>query len=170
MLASIQFSRKGGFTLVELLLTLFIVSLLAGLTASGAGALRQLAETRETEVRLLAIVSACRLFRVDRGYWPEAIDEAGGALALASSMAWQHELAEYLLEHPIGQRYADAFGNEALYVVVDADADGWIEGTDLPGIREAERPRRIRAAVVCFSLDGAGKLAGRSWGAHAEVR
>lgn len=163
-------SPKVGFTLVELLVTLFVLSLLAGLTASGAGAWRRLSDKRETEVRLMAVVSACRLFRVDRGHWPVAIERAGGTLALASSVSWQDELAEYLGEHPVGQPYRDALGNTSLFAAVDMDADGWIEGRDLPGLMETERPLRIRAAAVSYSVDAAGHLTGRSWGAHAEVR
>ncbi len=158
----------SGFTLVELLLTLFVVSLLAGLSAAGASGWRRLAQAGETEARLHAIVSACRFYRVDHGRWPPAFDSRG-VLSLAESATWQAELGAYLEGHPVGRPYPDGYGNLALYALVDVDGDGWIEGRDMPVLTIEERPARVRARIVSFSVGGDGGLAGQSWEAHAAV-
>jgi general secretion pathway protein G len=63
-------SRKGGFTLVELLIVIMIIAILAGMMMLATGSATDSAEAAKLVNDLRAAKSACLLYFVDEGEWP----------------------------------------------------------------------------------------------------
>jgi general secretion pathway protein G len=68
--------RKGGFTLVELLIVIVIIAILAGMTLLSAGSATDLAEAMKVINDLRNLKSAALLYYGDHLKWPDAGDEA----------------------------------------------------------------------------------------------
>jgi hypothetical protein len=68
------------------------------------------------------------------------------------------------MERPVmDELLTDGLGNTDIRLVLDADGDHWIEGSDLSGLPEADRPQRLWARVALYSLDDDGNLSAKSW-------
>ena len=69
-------TRKGGFTLVELLIVIVIISILAGMMLLAAGSATDNAEAVKVVNDLRSLKSAALLFYSDHLKWPAAGSEA----------------------------------------------------------------------------------------------
>jgi general secretion pathway protein G len=66
--------RKGGFTLVELLIVIMIIAILAGMMMLATGSATDSAEAARIISDLRTIKGAAALFRLDSGRWPATAD------------------------------------------------------------------------------------------------
>jgi prepilin-type N-terminal cleavage/methylation domain-containing protein len=69
---------RRGFTLIEMLATITIIVILAGLVVAGMDfvKLKQKRATAEMQIKLLA--NACEEFKLDQGYYPGRSDNSTG--------------------------------------------------------------------------------------------
>ena len=152
---------EGGFSLLELLIVLAIVSLLSGLGWSGVSGLRNWMAVQESRGLFNELQTACLSYREEFGVWPPCL--AGGSLSLADAdQSWRVELGPFLGRDP-RLELVDGFGHGSINLVVDLDWDHWISGNELPGLDGDSAPEKLWTRVVAYSLDGAGALAACSW-------
>lgn len=147
---------------MELILVLGLLGLLAGLTAPAVGGVRAWLAGRESQLLFMDVESACRLYRMEHGSWPEPLSQ--GEIGLnESTVAWRDVLAPYLERRIEAQVLEDGHGNTDIRIVLDVDGDHWIDGTQLRGLPESNRPARIRARVAIYSLNPNGSLSAKNW-------
>lgn len=152
----------GGFSLMELVLVLGLLGLLAGLTAPALRGIRLWLSERESRLLFMEVETACRLYRMERGGWPDEL--TGREIFLnGGTVDWRRVLGPYM-ERPVAdEALVDGRGNTDIRMVLDADGDHWIEGSELSGLTEAERPERLWARVAIYSLDTDGNLSAKNW-------
>jgi general secretion pathway protein G len=126
--------RAGGFTLVELLVVLVILSLVMGLV--GPRVLSYLSSSRERAAKLQieSFASALDLFFLDNGRYPSASE---GLAALVKRPAGSDKWGGPYLQQtdvppdPWGNAYEYRVpGTRAPYVIVSYGSDGQKGGTD----------------------------------------
>lgn len=159
--------RRGGFTLLEMLLVIGIAVLMMGLSGSAWQGIRRWQAGAESRLLFMELENACGLYRQETGDWPAGLQE--GELGLAGSLALQEALAPYLERPLLGTTLRDGFGNTDIRLIVDADGDHWIEASDFAGLEPDRRPSRLWARVVVYSLGGDGRLGAASWDVSGEV-
>lgn len=76
--------RRGGFTLVEILVTLLLIGLLVGVVLPSVISQTSKGENQRVVDDLESIRSATKLFRMDVQRWPRALDQ----LVAASTGTW----------------------------------------------------------------------------------
>lgn len=151
-----------GFSLLELLVVILVISLFTGISVSGVSGLRQLMAERESWIRFTELTQAVRMFELERGHWPDWLRSGEVELA-ATNGSWHSSLARFY-EGPFGRvAPSDGFGNERIYVIADLNGDHWIHAADFRALPQEERPERVHARVVVYSLDAQGRLAAASW-------
>jgi prepilin-type N-terminal cleavage/methylation domain-containing protein len=151
-----------GFTLMELVLVLGLLGLLAGLTAPALGGIRAWLAGRESQLLFLEVESACRLYRMENGAWPEPF--TAGEIGLNDRpAAWKDFLASYMEREVHGPQLEDGHGNSEIRLVLDTDGDHWIYGRELTRLPESERPERLWARVAIYSLNPDGSLSATNW-------
>jgi prepilin-type N-terminal cleavage/methylation domain-containing protein len=154
--------RRSGFTLMEMILVLGLLGLLAGLTTPALRGVRDWLAVRESHLVFMEVETACRLYRVEHGHWPEALTR-GEVRLDADRVDWRSALGLYMERPVMDELLVDGRGNTDIRLVLDADGDHWIEGNDLSGLPEADRPQRLWARVALYSLDDHGNLSATSW-------
>lgn len=156
------FRGKAGFTLMELLIVVAIMSLLAGLGATGLQGIRGWMARQETLSLFHELENACRLYRMDHGKWPESL--LPGEIDLnALSRGWRDDLGPYMERRLEDTDLKDGFGNTALFLVIDEDGDHWIPRESLESLPSSTLPDRVWARVAIYSLDGEDKLQMGNW-------
>lgn len=154
--------RKRAFSLLELILVLGIVAILAGTGSAGLAGIRKLLAAEKSRILVMEIGTACRLYRMDHGDWPEPL--LGGEQTLDPGPdSLLDDLAPYLERPDLAVYSSDSHGNGPVYVVADVDGDHWIRSTDFSALPERDRPGEIRARTAVYSLDPEGRLAEGSW-------
>lgn len=158
-----QRHRQDGFSLLELLIVLGILSLLAGIGAGGSRGVRQWLAVNETRSLFMELENACQLYRMEQGGWPSAL--AGGETDLnEAGSGWRTQLASYMERRVLDQTLEDGFGNTRIYLILDEDGDHWIKSEQFETLDAAMVPSRIWSRVAVYSLDAEGHLAGANWG------
>jgi general secretion pathway protein G len=99
--------RRGGFTLVELLLVLVILATLAAIVLPKLVGRTEEAKIKATKTQISAIESALDLFEVDNGYFPETSE---GLYPLVVQPQDAENWKQYLKGLPM-----DAWKNEFTY-------------------------------------------------------
>jgi general secretion pathway protein G len=154
--------RSRGFTLMELLMVLGLLGLLAGMTAPALRGVREWLSGRESRLLFMELETACRLYRMENGSWPESL--TGREVRLdADPVDWRTILGPYLERAVLDVTLTDGHGNPDIRLVLDADGDHWIEGDELRGLPEPDRPRRIWTLVALYSLDHDGNVSATNW-------
>ncbi|NDV63494.1 type II secretion system protein [Puniceicoccales bacterium CK1056] len=153
---------KAGFSLLELLVVLGILSLLAGLATGGSKGIQNWLAASESQSLFMEIANACQQYRMEHGEWPEAF-RAGETDLNAAAEDWSKALAGYLERRVLDRVLRDGFGNTRLFLVLDSDGDHWIEPGQFEAMEEGIVPDRIWARVAIYSLDEAGRLTAKSW-------
>jgi prepilin-type N-terminal cleavage/methylation domain-containing protein len=153
--------RRSGFSLMELLIVLVVAGLLSGLSLSAYGGLRNIMAERESWLRFTEVTQAVRLYELEQGQWPDWL--AQGEAELTASSGWLDSLSAYY-EGPFARgEVSDGFGHRRVFIVADLDGDRWIHAEDFRELAEAERPQRLHARIVAYSLDAEGRLATSTW-------
>lgn len=148
--------------MLELLIVLSLLAVMAGVALPGAGAVRGWLARSESQSLFRELESACQLYWLERGAWPEGLLK--GEVALDDGgQDWREEVAPYMERRLVGEELADGHGNTRLLLVVDGDGDRWIEAGDFSALDVAERPERLWRRVAVYSLDADGRLAAASW-------
>lgn len=65
-------TKRTSFTLVEVLVTIAIIVILAGILIGGIGFATRRADEAKTITQLETVAAAIEAFRADRGYYPQA--------------------------------------------------------------------------------------------------
>lgn len=154
--------QRSGFSLLEMMLVLGLLGIFAGIGLGGLPGLRTWMARQDSRSLFLELCTACQLYRLEHGSWPEVFLD--GELALRESgTGWRRALAPYMERRVMDRELADGFGNTDLYLVVDGDDDHWIGDDAFEALAEGQRPSPLWSRVVVYSLDGNGRLAAWSW-------
>ncbi len=123
-------SSTAGFTLIEIMVVVFILGLLVALVAPKIIGRTDDARVTKAKADVKAIEEALNLFKLDNGFYPSS-GEGLIALIQAPPRARKFSPDGYLSKVPV-----DPWGNEYLYqsdgrqvVIVSLGADG-VEGGD----------------------------------------
>lgn len=151
-----------GFSLLEVLLVLGVMSILAGLATGGSKGIRNWLAASESRSLFMEMENACLQYRMNHGRWPPALGQTETELN-ADGGDWRDALAPYLERRVVDRVLRDGFGHTRLFLLVDLDGDRWIERDQFRALGEADRPERIWARVAMYSLDEDGALVSTSW-------
>ena len=66
-------TKRIQFTLVEVLVTIAIIVILAGILIGGIGFATRRADEAKTIAQMETVIAAIEAFRADRGYYPQAV-------------------------------------------------------------------------------------------------
>jgi general secretion pathway protein G len=123
-----RLSLQAGFTLIEIMVVVFILGLLVTLVAPRIIGRTDEARVTKTKADIRAIEEAANMFKLDNGFYPSSA-EGLAALVQAPPRAKKFNPDGYLSKIPV-----DPWGNEYLYlsdgrnvVVMSLGADG-VEG------------------------------------------
>lgn len=123
-------SKQAGFTLIEIMVVVFILGLLVTLVAPRIIGRTDEARVTKAKADIKAIESAMNMFKLDNGFYPSSA-EGIAALVQAPPRAKRFNPDGYLAKVP-----SDPWGNEYVYqsdgrniVIVSLGADG-VEGGD----------------------------------------
>ncbi len=107
--------RSGGFTLLEVIVVVFILSLLAAIVAPKIIGRTDDARITETQIQIKNIETALKLFKLDNGFYPST-DQ--GILSLIEEPATGRVPAKYRDGGYMEQNRIpkDGWGNEFLYI------------------------------------------------------
>jgi len=126
--------RKGGFTLVELLVVLVILSLVMGLVGPRVLSYLSSSRSRAAKLQIESFAGALDLFFLDNGRYPSSSEGLGALIKRPPSAdKWG---GPYLQQDavpldPWGNAYEYRVpGTKAPYVIVSYGADGKKGGTD----------------------------------------
>jgi prepilin-type N-terminal cleavage/methylation domain-containing protein len=154
--------QQAGFSLLELLLVLGVMTILAGLGTGGAKGVRQWLAVNESRSLFMEIRSACQHYRMEHGEWPSSL--LGGEVGLNSGeQEWRAQLAPYMDRRVVDRAIEDGFGNAGVYLIIDGDGDHWIERERFEAVDAESLPDRIWARVVLYSVNPGGVLVAASW-------
>ena len=105
-------SRKNGFTLVELMVTMGIIAVLAGLTLATFAGAKKNARDGKRKADLEQIRSALEMYRTDKGYYPPK-DQTGWCTVLwgCGYSTWYNDVAGAL----ISGGYLSSLPQDTLY-------------------------------------------------------
>jgi prepilin-type N-terminal cleavage/methylation domain-containing protein len=159
---SLKQAPRAGFSLIELLLVLGIMAILGGLGAAGFKGVHAWLGAQQSRSLFAELQNACRLYRMERGTWPESFLD-GEADLNAEGSGWRDQLGPYMESRVADRTIEDGDGNTRIFLIVDADGDHWIERDAFIAADPGQLPDRIWARVVVYSLDGEGALAATSW-------
>lgn len=162
MISKTPHRNPVGFTLLELVLILGVLGILAGISSPAIRGIRDWLADRESRLLFMELETACRLYRMEWGDWPEELANEEVELS-ADPATWRRLLGPYMGEGPQDGMLSDGHGNTDIRLVLDADGDHWIEGSRLIGVPEADRTERLWARVAIYSLDADGNLVAKSW-------
>ncbi|MDL2264341.1 type II secretion system GspH family protein [Synergistaceae bacterium OttesenSCG-928-I11] len=101
MMRKIMHARKGGFTLVELLIVIMIIAILAGMMMLATGAATDSAEATKIINDMRSLKSAILLYYVDNQEWPSPIP--AGGLDLYGT-AWGKSIDKYMDRPLLGDK------------------------------------------------------------------
>ncbi|MEM0965069.1 MAG: prepilin-type N-terminal cleavage/methylation domain-containing protein [Verrucomicrobiota bacterium] len=169
-----KLNRKSkGFTLIELLTVIAIIGILAGIIIPAVGAVRENAKKTKTKSMFSQWVAAVESFRQEYGYYPRfdfPQTETGDFFAVLTGDEGDttfnkknirlYSFAEDSIatDSPYGVAdgtIVDAFGNPNIYMAVDSNRDGRIDGLQEGNLTSQTRGRLptggLRASVVFFS-------------------
>lgn len=123
-------SNQAGFTLIEIMVVVFILGLLVTLVAPRIIGRTDEARVTKAKADIKAIESAMNMFKLDNGFYPSSA-EGIAALVQAPPRAKRFNPDGYLAKVP-----TDPWGNEYVYqsdgrniLIVSLGADG-VEGGD----------------------------------------
>jgi general secretion pathway protein G len=123
-----RLSLQAGFTLIEIMVVVFILGLLVTLVAPRIIGRTDEARVTKTKADIRAIEEAANMFKLDNGFYPSSA-EGLAALVQAPPRAKKFNPDGYLSKIPV-----DPWGNEYIYlsdgrnvVVMSYGADG-VEG------------------------------------------
>jgi general secretion pathway protein G len=123
-----RLSQQAGFTLIEIMVVVFILGLLVTLVAPRIIGRTDEARVTKAKADIKAIEEALNMFKLDNGFYPSSA-EGLAALVQGTPRAKRFNPDGYLSKIPI-----DPWGNEYLYqsdgrdvVVISLGADG-VEG------------------------------------------
>jgi general secretion pathway protein G len=125
--------RDGGFTLVELLVVLVILSLIMGLVGPRVLGYLSDARVRSTKLQIDSLSAALDLFYLDTGRYPSESEGLGVLIKRAPSV--DHWNGPYLQQtavpkDPWGHDYEYKFpGEKTAYEIISFGADGRQGGT-----------------------------------------
>ena len=115
--------RRGGFTLVEVLLVLAILVMLGAMVGVGVLQVKKTADKRAAKAQVSMLDETVNMYRIDIGAFPESLDDLQQMPQLKNTDKWNGPYLEKDL--PI-----DPWGNEYQYV---PEGDGfriWSFGPD----------------------------------------
>ena len=153
--------QQQGFSLLELLMVMAIVGLLSGLIFSGLNGIQRWLAASQTQALFKEIEHAGRVYCMENGDWPPELKV--GEVALNGNTKWRETLGMHMETPVLDGILVDGFGNTDLRMVVDDDRDHWITGDQLESLKPGERPDKIWARVVLYSLREDGALGEKSW-------
>lgn len=113
-------TRRGGFTLIEVLLVIVIILMLAGALVVFVLPQQEGAEKNTTRLLLQQVESALDTYRLNMGSYPT--EEQGGVNALMTKPTFENERLGDKWQGPYlkpGTRLEDAWGNQLRYEVTD---------------------------------------------------
>src|SRR5689334_13500173 len=113
-------SRRGGFTLIEVLLVIVIILMLAGALVVFVLPQQKGAEKNTTRLMLQQIESALDTYRLNMGRYPT--EEQGGLNALLEKPTFENEKMGDKWQGPYlkpGTKLEDAWGNKIKYELTE---------------------------------------------------
>lgn len=120
MVPSRQYSPRRGFTITEMLVTVGVIVVLAGILITALSSASRTAQKAKTDYLMQSIKSGIERFRADHGYIPPVLGNNGTP---ASSPGFGRDLLELPQEVEAG---GGNFGTAA------AEYNGWYSYTSLP--------------------------------------
>lgn len=156
-----EYEMRAGFTLIELLVVVAVVSVLSAMSLGAVTGLRQIIGERESWIRFTELTQAVRMYQIESGEWPAWLQS--GEAEIGNSSDWQDALVDYYEGPFLRSQIADGFGNQRIYMVADLDGDNWIRADEFEQLAEEQRPQRLHAKVIVYSLDPEGRLAASTW-------
>lgn len=160
-----QLERGGwrlGFTLLEVLVVLSVISLFTALSLSAVTGLRSLLAERESWIRFTELTQALRLYRIEKGDWPSWL-RAGEVAINEVPGSWLDGMDNYYDGPFAVGEFRDGYGYGQVYVLVDLDEDNWIVADDFRALSMDQRPQRLHARVAAYSMDPDGRLVASTW-------
>jgi prepilin-type N-terminal cleavage/methylation domain-containing protein len=161
--------HAAGFTLVELIVVLAVVSILFATAMPLAGAAIDSARRTEASTSLATIADALEKYYYDHAAWPAAIDAAGFAGTYFSTGVGARVVVD---PFGAGAQYLYAVDNAANTVKVwsrgDNGRDDGFANEDfaiavagaVPGLQRTRERMRVIVAAMTLFLDGGGALTG----------
>lgn len=125
-------SGAAGFTIVEMLVVIAIISVLAGLLMSGVMVARGRAREHQTKIIMGDIILALENYRTDNGDYPPGSGGVGSSEALYLELATAKGFGPYIKGERANVKdtngnglleFVDAWGNPILYTRGDALTD-----------------------------------------------
>lgn len=100
-----HFSRKSGFTIVELLIVIVVIAILAAISIVAYNGIQQRAMTSAMQADLSNAIKTLKLYQADNGYFPTSIDSstycptpANAAYCLKASNG--NQFLNYIVDNP----------------------------------------------------------------------
>ena len=126
--------RRGGFTLVELLVVLVILSLVMGLVGPRVLSYLSSSQSRAAKLQIESFASALDLFYLDNGRYPstsEGLEALVRRPAAATNWSGPYLQQPDVPVDPWGNAYEYRVpGNRAPYTIVSLGSDGQRGGSD----------------------------------------
>ncbi len=117
---------QGGFTLIEVMVVLLIISGLAYIVGTNVIGSLDEAKSQQTKIQIKNLENALKLFKLDNGFYPETQQ---GLAALVKAPNVGREPCCYAREGYLdGNRVPrDGWKNEFIYIGQDQTGDGFYE-------------------------------------------
>lgn len=141
-------ARKGGFTLVELLIVIMIIAILAGMMMLATGAATDSAEAAKVTNDLRNVKAAAAMFFVDHNVWPDT--------------TWNETAAASSLSHYMDRSLDARYGNKIF--IKSGDDDRVLAGFNLdnftPGVKTKLQKSARTSALFNDTGSGGGYYTG----------
>lgn len=169
-------TRYNGFSMLELLVVILVISILVGLLLPALSAVRRAAERAQTAARAQVMVNAIKVYRTSYPAYPGQIqgtnnwtydDSAGhkhSAIITALTNNPRQIVFSEVVENITTSSYLDSW-NRPYVIVIDEDSDGILNISCTLGTASFSTNIRETVAIMSWGPDPTNNPSGRlySW-------